>query len=205
VAAYSFNAGSGTSLADSSGQANHGTIAGATWATGGRYGGALSFDGVDDWVTVPDAASLDLRTGATLAAWVRPSSISATWRTVVVKESTGGLVYSLFSNTHLNKPSGHVIAGGAYREAVGPAQLPLNTWTHLALTYDGANVRLYVNGNQVASATATGNMATSALPLRIGGNAVWSEWFKGLIDELRVYNRALSPAELQSAMNTAIG
>ena len=47
-------------------------------------------------------------------------------------------------------------------------------------------MRLYVNGNQVASAAATGNMATSALPLRIGGNAVWNEWFKGLIDELRV-------------------
>jgi glucose/arabinose dehydrogenase len=204
VASYSFNAGSGTTLADTSGSGNNGTLSGATWVVGGRYGGALSFDGLNDWVTVPDAASLDLRTGMTVEAWVKPSSLANTWRTVAVKETSGGLVYSLFANSSANRPNGHVIAGGTYREVVGGAQIALNAWTHLAITYDGANVRLYVNGTQAGTLAATGTMATSGMPFRIGGNSVWNEWFKGLIDELRVYNRALSASEIQNDMNTAI-
>ena len=71
VAAYSFDAGTGTTLADNSGLANTGTISGATWAAG-KNGSALTFDGVNDWVTIADSASLDLSTGMTLEAWVRP-------------------------------------------------------------------------------------------------------------------------------------
>ena len=60
--------------ADSSGTGNGGTISGPTWATG-RFGGALSFDGIDDWVTIADANSLDLTNGMTLEAWVRPTAL----------------------------------------------------------------------------------------------------------------------------------
>ena len=70
--------------------------------------------------------------------------------------------------------------------------MPLNTWTHLATTYDGANVRLYLNGALAATRAATGAITVSTGALQIGGNSVWSEWFKGLIDEVRVYSRALS-------------
>src|SRR5687768_2102092 len=62
AAAYSFDEGAGTAVGDSSGNAHTGTITGATWTTTGRFGGALSFDGTNDWVTVADAASLDLGT-----------------------------------------------------------------------------------------------------------------------------------------------
>ena len=72
VAAYNFDEASGTILNDYSGNANNGTISGATWATG-HDGGALSFDGADDWVTIADSASLDLTTGMTLEAWVNPT------------------------------------------------------------------------------------------------------------------------------------
>lgn len=59
-------------------------------------------------------------------------------------------------------------------------------------------------GAQVASRAVSGNLVSSSGPLRIGGNAVWGEWFKGLIDEVRIYNRALSASEISSDMNTAI-
>src|SRR5688572_20099110 len=82
VAAYSFDAGTGTTLTDLSGSGNHGTIAGATWTAAGRFGGALSFDGTDDLVTIPDANSLDLTTGFTLEAWVKPAAAQPTgWTT----------------------------------------------------------------------------------------------------------------------------
>jgi hypothetical protein len=81
----------------------------------------------------------------------------------------------------------------------------LNAWTHLAATYDGATLRLYVNGVQSASRALTGAIRTSTGALRIGGNNIWTgEWFAGLIDEVRIYNRVLSAAELQADMAVAV-
>ena len=73
---------------------NNGTVSGATRSTAGRYGGALSFDGVNDSVSVPDAASLDLTNNMTLSAWVRPTGATG-WRTVLMKERPGGSVLQL--------------------------------------------------------------------------------------------------------------
>ena len=202
VAAYGFDETSGTTTADSSGNALTGTLSGAVRNTGGKFGGALSFDGVNDWVTVNDAAPLHLTTGMTLEAWVRPTALTG-WRTVIIKEQAADLAYALYANTGANWPTGNVFTG-AEEEARGTAQVALNTWTHLAATYDGATLRLYVNGTQVATRAVTGALASSTRALRFGGNAIWSEWFKGLLDEVRVYNRALTAAEVQSDMATPV-
>ena len=94
---------------------------------------------------------------------------------------------------------------GGVRNAFGVASVPVGEWTHLATTFDGSVVRLYVNGVLVGSAPAVGALAASAGALRIGGNAVWAEWFAGVIDEVRVYERPLSAAEIQHDMLTPIG
>ena len=85
MAAYAFEEGSGSLVADLSGNGNAGQIGSATWTTSGKYGGALSFNGSSARVTVPDAASLDLTTGMTLEAWVYPTSITNKWRDVIYK------------------------------------------------------------------------------------------------------------------------
>ena len=82
--------------------------------------------------------------------------------------------------------------------------MPTGLWTHLAATYDGTTERLYANGTQVAQLAVSGSITTSTSPVRIGGNTIWSEWFNGLIDEVRIYNRALTPSEITADMNTAI-
>ena len=83
--------------------------------------------------------------------------------------------------------------------------LPLNTWSHLATTYDGAYQRVYINGVQVASRAQTGAVTVSAKPLRTRGNTSWpNEWFGGRIDEVQVYSRALSLAEIQEAMTIPV-
>jgi fibronectin type 3 domain-containing protein len=207
VAAYSMDQGSGTAVPDVSGTGNNGTLSGATWATAGKFGGALSFNGSSAIVTVPDAASLDLTTGMTTEAWVRPTVLGGDWRTVLFKDGPpGGMVYDLYAHgtAATNVPTAELNIGGD-KAVSGPAALPLNAWTHLAATYDGATMRLYVNGAQVAQRAQTGSIPASTGALRIGGNTVYREYFGGLIDEVRVYNRALTAAEIGADMNAPIG
>jgi chitodextrinase len=206
VAAYSFDNGSGTTVTDVSGGGNNGTISGATWTTAGKFGGSLSFDGVDDLVTVADAAALDLTTGMTLEAWIRPG-VSSSWRTIVTKEQSGNLVYGLFSSSDTSVPSGILSIGSSPTQDIvrGSTPLPVSTWKHLAVTYDGAVMRLYLDGAQVSTKSVTGAMPNSSGPLQIGGNKVWPEWFQGQIDDLRIYGRALSAAEILADLNGPVG
>src|SRR4029450_3763409 len=100
-------------------------------------------------------------------------------------------------------PIGEVYVGG-YRDAEGTAQLPVNTWTHLATTYNGNVLALYVNGVQAGQLIIAGPIVPSTSALKIGGNSVWGEWFQGEIDEVRIYNRALTASEITGDMNTSI-
>ncbi len=87
----------------------------------------------------------------------------------------------------------------------GPSPLPQNAWSHIATTYDGTTVRLYVNGVVAGTSTISGSMPASSGPLRLGGNSIWTEWFRGQIDDVRIYNRALHRGEIQSDMNIGVG
>jgi hypothetical protein len=204
VAAYAFGEGSGSTVADSSGNNNTGTLGtGLTWTTQGKFDNAVVFNGAS-YITVPASASLNLTTGMTLEAWVYPTAQGSAWRNVVIKERTGGEVYNLYSNVDTLVPTVYVVTS-ATNSVSGQSQLPLNTWSHLAATYDNATLRLYVNGTQVGSRALTGSLLTSSGALRIGGNAVWGEFFQGRIDEVRIYNRALSQTEIQTDMTRAIG
>jgi hypothetical protein len=206
VAAYGFNEGSGSSVADGSGNGHTGAISGATWSTQGKFGNALSFDGVNDWITVNASSLLNLTTAMTLEAWVFPTTTSGV-RDILIKEGTNADIYNLYARNWRGRPEANVFVGGANRVVEGTAaQAPAaNVWTHVAGTYDGTTLRLYINGVQVASVNRTGPIATSTGPLRIGGNSLWGEFFQGRIDEVRVYNRALTPAEIQTDMNTPVG
>src|SRR5207248_3012859 len=109
---------------------------------------------------IPDAGPLDLTSSLTLEAWVRPAALGTTWRTVLFKEQPAGMEYSLYANDANGRPVGQVQIGGE-QNAAGPARLPLDAWTHLAATYDGSVVDLYVNGALVASRPQTGSIDVS--------------------------------------------
>jgi len=203
IAAYNFNEGTGTTLNDVSGNNNTGAISGATWNSSGKFGGALAFDGVGNYVTVNDSPSLRLTTGMTLEAWIYPYFLSD-WRNILMKQRTGNLSYSLYAHTYLNQPSVEIATGGGNSEAQGTSILPLNTWTHIASTYDGASLKFYVNGTLVTTKSVTGLIVTTSDPLRIGGNSVWGEYFSGLIDDVRIHNTALSQLQIQADMNTGL-
>ncbi len=103
-------------------------------------------------------------------------------------------MYNLYANVDTNVPTVYVVRPPrpVWLDARGTAAVPLNTWTHLAATYDGTTLRLFVNGTQVGTRAVAGALLTSTGALRIGGNSLWGEYFQGSLDEIRVYNRALS-------------
>jgi hypothetical protein len=204
VAAYSFEAGEGELAEDVAG--NHdGTLVGPAWFDNGKYGSALRFDGIDDLVTVPDANDLDLTDEFTLEAWVRPDEANK-WSAVITKERGKGAVsYQMHAEGEKSAPVGYVAnSSGTYGVTAGTTPIAPRVWSHLAMTYDGAKLRFYIDG--VLKATATGaDPGVSADQLLIGGNLSWPEdAFKGLIDEIRIYDRALDEGEINSDKATPI-
>jgi chitodextrinase len=202
VAAFAFDEGSGATVADSSGNGNSGTVSGTSWTPSGKYGSALVFNGTSARVTVADAASLHLSTAMTLEAWVNPSSNTPAWRDVIYKGDDNYYLEGTSTNGGAPATGGRIGSGGGFTAA--PSALPTGTWSHLAATYDGTTLRLYVNGTQVASQARTGAIVSSTNPLQIGGDGIYGQFFQGTIDEVRVYNTALTAAQVQADMAAPI-
>ncbi|MGW4425943.1 LamG-like jellyroll fold domain-containing protein [Streptosporangium sp. NPDC004631] len=204
VAAYGMEEGVGFTVADTSGNNNTGTAGAVTWVSG-KYGNALSFGGAGgSWVTVPHSTSLRLSTGMTLSAWVNPSAADG-YRTVLMKDHANGSAYGLYASNG-TAPSGWALKPDAIGHNIvnGVSTLPLNTWSHVAVTYDGTVIRLYVNGNEAGQVAATGNLIDDGGALHLGGDTKWGEYFSGLIDEVRIYDRAQTTAQIQTDMATPV-
>jgi concanavalin A-like lectin/glucanase superfamily protein/Big-like domain-containing protein len=201
VAAYDLGEGSGSTAADSSGRGHTASLTNAAWTSEGRLGGAISIDGSTGWVGTPSTPALQLTSRMTVAAWVRPTALGA-WRTAIMKETANGLSYALYASDGVGTAA-YVNLGAGDIGLAGPA-IPMNTWTYLAVTFDGQCLSLFINGAEVSSRPAAGNLVVSTGALRIGGNAVWGEHFAGEIDEVRIYDRPLTAAEIQLQMITPI-
>ncbi len=215
--AWGFEAGSGTTAIDSSGNGNDATFVGSpTWQAAGRFGNAISFNGIDQSLNVPDPAnnSLDFTQSFTLSSWVNPSVIHTDYRVVMAKANSivgGGPMYELFASVDsVTCPAigSGAVAGLLHVNGIsGPtfvvcgAPLAAGIWTHLAVTYDGVNLRLYRNGVLEATTPATGIMEPSSGPLQIGASE-FGEQFTGALDEPRAYNYALP---ISAGSNTVPG
>jgi len=185
VAAYAFSEGSGTSTVDGSGGGHTGALQNdPTWTTQGRFGSALVFDGNNARAAVADSDALDVTSAFTLEGWVYPTTATP-YGMLMAKEGIGGHVYRLGVT---NGGRGTVLfatASGAHY-LLGDAVVTANQWTHVAATYDGSKVRIYLNGMLDISYNVTGAAVASASPLSIGKGAPGTG-FTGRLDELRVY------------------
>jgi hypothetical protein len=147
-------------------------------------GAALTFNGTNSYVRVADSASLRIPINLTVEAWVRPTAVPTGHRHIVGKNN-----YELSVEPQGTgfKAKLEFASGGNWR-AVQSGQLAINQWHHLAGSYDGSNLRLYVNGSRVASLTTSGNIDQTSNPLRIGSADASGDFFRGIIDEVRVSN-----------------
>ena len=189
--------------------ANDGSFVSTATYGAGKVGQGFSFAGAN-YVSVPAASgSLNL-TGSqvTIEGWINPTATAGA--VYFGKTANGANDYLLFFDA--GQVSAIIKAGGSEKLVRGFSDYPTNSvplipatgqWTHLALTYDGALIKLYANGVQVGQDTKTGNLAGSSSPFNIGGRA-GSLFFSGLIDEVDVFARALVQSEIQAIYNSSI-
>ncbi|OGI25653.1 MAG: hypothetical protein A3J76_01600 [Candidatus Moranbacteria bacterium RBG_13_45_13] len=214
VAYYKMDEGYGGTAQDASQNNNDGTINEATWSNSGKFGRTLSFDGTNDYVSVTDSASLDnVRNEFTISAWVYdndPDDLTDDDRTFMDKGDTGTnanntFIFQLDNDKKLNLSLGN---GSTTQQFAGSSTVSYQTWTYVAATYDGSNADVYLNGKKDRSTTAVtigtlvdaGNLAIgrqSAADCQSPYNACW----KGNIDEVKVYNSALTPEQIALDMN----
>jgi hypothetical protein len=210
-----------TTTTDSSGNGNTGSInlwGGGNTATssarvGGKFGGGIDFDGGDDYVDVGDDNSLDLINDLTMGFWVKPSSVQSSSANILRKDA--GLVdsnrngFGIEMNGVAN--SNEYIAGWKHDSTnecwTNIFSLTSDVWQHVVVTKDDTVLTAYVNGVSTGSCTGgDSTIGTNTVSLQIGGWTVYSSrYFNGQIDEVRIYNRALSGAEVVDLYNFAPG
>ncbi len=178
---------------------------GPLWTTGGKYGGAINFDGSNDHVRVADKASLDLGSSGTIEAWVKLDRLSI-WHAVVAK---GDANQDRSHNYAMQTTKGNrwaCVLGNGISSIVlqSPAAPAANQYYHVACVWNGVSVQLYVGGVLVASTAQTLTPLANTSPLYIGQFGGNTDRLDGIADEVRIYNRALTQVQIQADMNTAL-
>jgi hypothetical protein len=191
---YSFGEGSGTAISDTSTTNTDATATNPTWTSSGRFDNAITFNGTS--TRVRSTTSITLDDTFTLEAWVfNPSNES--FETIMTIGAERDL-YLNFGTLNLYT--------GDTNLSFGPA-LAVNTWQHVALVSDGTTIRAYVDGTQRGTTQNTDLTSTQA-PIQIGSWISGSsneDYYSGTLDEIRLYNRALTPAEIATDRTTPIG
>lgn len=196
---------SGTTAFDRSGQGNNGTIINAATQTTGKVGGVLNFNGGSKYVTIPDSANLDLPNTVTISFWINPSASYVGYAVHPINKWTGtanaNYVMYYFGTTsgadrqfrpYVNRGGTWTTAGGSYTSTPG-------TWINFAWTYNSATGgQMYINGSPVGSLSGGGVLATNNAALNICSS---SAGFPGLVDDVRIYNRTLTPTEITTLYN----
>jgi hypothetical protein len=203
VAAWAFDENSGSLASDATGHGHDGAVSGAAWTTEGRFGAALLFDGSDDVVVVPDDDALDLSGAMTLSAWVYPTQAPSSWAAILQKEVDAYMLHASSSDDR-GAAGGATLGGVCCTMIFTGSTPPIDTWSHLAVTYDGAQLVYYVDGVVAAITSASGTIEPSTTPLRIGNNTYTGEGFAGRIDEVRVYDWALGENDIQADLATPV-
>ncbi|NUM34779.1 MAG: LamG domain-containing protein [Candidatus Brocadiae bacterium] len=199
VAGYwKFDEGSGAYAYDASGNNNTGTLYGNTSWTAGKHGNGLYFDGSGDYVQIADSTSLSPTQQITIASWVYTPGNFGYW-TIVGKD-----------NAYQNQLLGsngiqNSIYYGGWSEKNSSAVLTAGAWNHVVITFNGSTQSIYANGTLILQGAFSAGINNSADTMYIGSWKAASEFFYGIIDEVSVWNKALSSTEVSTFYTTYNG
>lgn len=199
VAHWKLDESSGTVAADSSANNNNGTLVNMTPATdwvAAKVDGGLDFDGSNDYVTVPNSASLQLKPPLSLAGWIKADAFGSSMDVdIIVRkgEDNPNNWQLMIANRRIMLSLDGNDNGGIS----GITLLNTGTWYHVAATWDGATVRIYLNGvlDNIPAARA-GTIGTDPRAVYVGGSA-GTDLTNGILDDVRVYRRALRATDIQ--------
>jgi hypothetical protein len=196
---WTFDEGTGTTAADSSGAGHDGSFVDSTpeWVPG-MYGTALKFDGTDK-VEIPDHADFHFTDAMSVALWMQPEGEQASSAKLFIKQKSGQYPYSLQYNESGQGLFATVNAATRYDTAPDIPDFP-DEWAHVCFTYDGSVLILYKDGEEAARVNTRGQLQQNNLSLSIGCRLDYDQNFNGIIDDVRLFNRDLSPEEVQQVM-----
>jgi len=199
VAHWTLDEGSGSTVSDASGNGSNGTLQGGpTWSTGKVGAWALSFDGVDDYVQVGAVPKLKMMDSLSISAWIYPRGRgSSTTEGGIIVNKEGEYEVARFSDGTIRLSLANSNPGWVWINTSYVA--PINQWTHVVVVYDKGTTKTYANGRLVHTHTgsgAIGDVDTLRNDFRIGGRQSTSHHFHGLIDEVRIFSRALGVREV---------
>ena len=183
---------------------NHGEITDAEWTEDGKIGGALVFDGVSSLIEVPHHESLfPGGDELTIEAWFKPASFPGGHPPIARKGSVAESGWGF--DTPGGKIRGFVYtAPGDPAVANGTTQMKLDTWHHVAMVYDGAEIRIYLDGELDGDVARKGDINQNDASVWIGKKSIESVWIDGTIDELRILNIAITQEQIQEDMEEGI-
>ncbi|HIE29869.1 TPA: LamG domain-containing protein [Candidatus Poribacteria bacterium] len=207
VGVWLLNESSGTTVHDTSGNENHGEMRGGSgkWVKG-KFGNALQLNGTSEFVEVPDSDSLDLEEQVTMVCWFNWEGSGDGWQTFFSKGPMSGPNenYALFINnggrhTHFCTNAGGRNCLNSPNNAFEP-----NKWHHTAATYDGKRKITYLDGKEVQNDPLSGKMVTNDNYLGIGFREGSSHYWKGMLDDMAIFKRALSADEVVDIMENGL-
>lgn len=210
ILAYSFDKNDGTSVRDNSGNGHIGTISGAKYSSQGKYGGAYYFDGVDDQIFIPRSTMLDIGNTFTLAAWYK---IYDTKQGPIIEWNDGSrsglhMWVNVTGYQWQGKGSGANIVdidGNEIDHVISTDNLSINQWHHIAVTYNGGTgeAAVYLDGRLREEKNLGTFTPQTSFDVYIGKRPQ-GPVFRGLLDDIKIYNRVLSKKEIRQ-LSDALG
>ena len=195
---------------DSSGNGNNGTLSNGAGFGVGKVGQSLTFDGLSDLasvphnqITVPHNENQNVGNQLTIEGWIKPATNNNSCSLLQKRTNSnvGGYVLEVVNSQTIGF---YIFVGGTFHALIPANSVTAGVWQHIAATYDGAFMRIYVNGIEIANQAQTGAIDSVTAPIIIGRNIVVNSPYQGGIDELGLYNRALAAAEIQSISNAGL-
>ncbi len=197
---------------DSSGAGNAAACLNGLGWTAGKLSACASFDGVDDYLRIPTSPTLELTSDqVTIAAWVK-SQANGSWQAIARKVLQEGVhsypysAYDLIIEDTTGSPRVRMAVSrpdGVREVCYSSSPITYGAWYHLAGVYDGSSISVYVNGVLAGTTPFSGSIARTDQPLLVGRNGIGGDVFKGSMDELKVYSRALSASEVLALARSA--